>query len=183
MNDRSIQLVRASVKGDRTAYNTLIGDYTGLIYTMAFRMTGDHHMAEDLCQETFIKAWMSLGKLKKREAFPGWLATIGRRVCLNAIDKRNRKKEVSEEESEPATVDPVMPPSFDSTRVILEGAVAELPMQDRELITLSYFEELTSAEVARIMDLEPGTVRVYLKRAREKLKQKLKGREHELFEQ
>ena len=182
MNDRSIHLVRASVKGDRASYDALVRDYTGFVYTMAFRMTADHHLAEDLCQEIFIKAWMSLGKLKKEEAFPGWLATIGRRICLNAIHKRNRKKEVAEEEAEPASVNPVMPPSFNATRTILEEAVAQLSLQDRQLITLSYFEELSSAEVAGIMAIPPATVRVYLMRAREKLKQKLKGREHELFD-
>ena len=182
MNDRSIQLVRASVKGDRASYDALVRDYTGFVYTMAFRMTGDHHLAEDLCQEIFIKAWMSLGKLKKHEAFPGWLATLGRRICLNAIKKRNRKKEVAEDEAEPAKVNPVMPSSFNAARVILEETVSRLSLQDRQLITLSYFEELSSAEVAGIMDLEPGTVRVYLMRAREKLRELLKGREHELFE-
>jgi RNA polymerase sigma factor (sigma-70 family) len=181
VNDRSIRLVRASVKGDRASYGVLVLDYTGFIYTMAFRMTGDHHLAEDLCQEIFIKAWMSLGKLKKAEAFPGWLATIGRRICLNAIDKRNRKREVAEEEAEPASVNPVMPPSFDAERIILEEAVSRLSLQDRELITLSYVEELSSAEVAGIMGLEPGTVRVYLTRAREKLRKILKGHENELF--
>lgn len=181
MNDRCIDLVRASAKGDSASYDALIRDYTGFIYTMAFRMTRDHHLAEDLCQEIFIKVWMSLGKLKKVEAFPGWLATIGRRTCLNAIDRRNRIKEVAEDEAAPASVGPVMPPSFDAARVILEEAVAQLSLRDRQLITLSYFEELSSVEVADIMDIEPGTVRVYLTRAREKLRKMLEGRKDELF--
>lgn len=153
-----------------------------MIYTMAFRMTRDHHLAEDLCQEIFTKAWANLKKLRKPEAFPGWIAAIGRRSCLNAIEKRNRKKEVPEGESKPARIDPVMPSSFDASRIILEEAVARLSLQDRELITLSYFEELSSAEVAGIMNLEPGTVRVYLMRAREKLRKLLEGRENELFD-
>lgn len=181
MNDRSIRLARAAVKGDSASYEALIRDYTGFVYTMAFRMTGDHHLAEDLCQEIFIKAWMNLKKLRKAEAFPGWLAAIGRRCCLSTIEKRNRKKEVAEECAEPASVNPVMPPSFDTARIILEEAVSRLSLQDRQLITLSYVEELSSAEVAEIMDLEPGTVRVYLMRAREKLKKMLEGRKDELF--
>ncbi len=182
MSDRSIRLVRAAAKGDRGSYGVLVRDYTGFVYTMAFRMTGDHHLAEDLCQEIFLKAWMNLGKLKKPEAFPGWLATIGRRICLGAIEKRNRKKEVAEAEAEPAGVPPVMPASFGSARALLEEAVARLSLQERQLITLSYFEGLSSAEVARIMDLEPGTVRVCLMRAREKLRNLLEGRKDELFD-
>jgi RNA polymerase sigma factor (sigma-70 family) len=182
VNDRAIHLVRSSIKGDRASFDALVRDFTGFIYTMAFRMTGDHHLAEDLSQEIFIKAWMSLGKLKTHEAFPGWLATIARRTCLNTIEKRNRKNEVAEEDADPASVSPVMPASFNPARTILEETVAQLSLQDRQLITLSYFEELSSAEVAEIMDLEPGTVRVYLTRAREKLRKRLKGREHELFD-
>lgn len=182
VNDRSIQLVRAAVKGNKASYNALVRDYTGLIYTMAFRITGDHHLAEDLCQEIFLKAWIKLSKLKKVEAFPGWLTTIGRRTCLNAIDRRNRKKEITEDQVEPASVTPVMPPSFDASRVILEEAVSLLSLQDRQLITLSYFEELSSTEVAEIMGIEPGTVRVYLARARKKLRNMLEGRKHELFD-
>lgn len=182
VNDRSIGLVRAAVKGDSRSYEKLVKDYSGLIYTMAFRMTGDHHLAEDLCQDTFTKAWLNLKKLRKHEAFPGWIAAIGRRICLNAIEKRGRKKEVAEESAEPASVNPVMPPSFNASRVILEEAVARLSLRDRELITLSYFKELSSGEVAEIMDIEAGTVRVYLTRAREKLRNMLEGRQDELFE-
>jgi len=75
-----------------------------------------------------------------------------------------------------------MPASFDATRIILEQAISQLSQQDRQLIILSYYDELTSSEVAEIMDIPAGTVRVYLMWAREKLRQKLEGRENELFE-
>jgi RNA polymerase sigma-70 factor (ECF subfamily) len=74
-----------------------------------------------------------------------------------------------------------MPASFNAARTILEEAIAKLPLQDRQLITLSYFDERSSAAVAEIMELEPGTVRVYLSRAREKLRKLVEGRKDELF--
>lgn len=181
MSDPSTHLVQEAIKGDREVYGLLVKKYAGLVYTMAFRMTADHHLAEDLSQEIFTKAWLKMERLKKPEAFPGWLVTIARRSCLNAIERRSRKNEVVEDEAVPASVNPEMPPSFDSARIILEAAIARLSLQDRQLITLSYFEELSSAEVAEIMDLEPGTVRVYLTRAREKLRNMLEGRKDELF--
>ena len=183
MNDRSIRLARAAAKGDQTAYGVLVRDHSGLVYSMAFRMTADHHLAEDLYQEIFTKAWMQLPKLKRPEAFSGWVAAIARRTCLTAIEKRRRAREVPDEDHAEPSVQPEMPPAFDPARVVQEEAIARLRLRDRELITLSYFEDLSSAEVAEIMGLEPGTVRVYLMRAREKLKALLKGREHELFEQ
>jgi RNA polymerase sigma factor (sigma-70 family) len=181
VNEATARLVQDAIKGDSDSYGILIKSYTGFVYTMALRMTQDHHMAEDLCQETFMKGWIKLKRLKEHEAFPGWIATIARRTCLNAIEKRNRKKEVGEEESVLVNLNPTMPPSYHPARVILEEAISRLSLRDRQLITLSYFQELSSAEVANIMDIPSGTVRVYLMRAREKLKAILKGRENELL--
>ncbi len=181
MNEATTRLLKDAIRGDRDSYGILIKDYTGFIYTMALRMTQDHHMAEDLCQETFIKGWIKLKSLKKHEAFPGWITTIARRTCLNAIDKRNRQREVGEEESALEKLNPTLPPSYSPARIILEEAIYRLSLRDRQLITLSYFEELSSDEVAEIMDISAGTVRVSLMRAREKLKVILKGRENELL--
>jgi len=129
-----------------------------------------------------MKGWIKLRKLKKYEAFPGWIASIARTTCLNAIEKRNRMLEVGEEESVLENLDPAMPTCYAPDRVILEEAIARLSLRDRQLITLSYFQELSSPEVAGIMDIPVGTVRVYLLRARAKLKEILKGRENELFD-
>ena len=181
MNDAAVSLVRAAARGDQNAYSDLIKEYTGFVFTIAFRMTNDYHMAEDLSQEIFVKSWMKLDRLANPAAFPGWLATIARNTCLSSIGKRNRKHEVGEEEAGLDHLNPVMPPSYNPSRVILEAAIARLSMQDRELITLSYFQELSSAEVAAIMNIPAGTVRVYLMRARQKLKDILKGKEDELF--
>ena len=144
VNEATARLVRDAIRGNRDSYGILIQTYTGLIYTMALRMTQDHHMAEDLCQETFIKGWIKLKSLKKQEAFPGWIATIARRTCLNAIDKRNRKKEVGEEESALENLNPTLPPSYNPSRVVLEEAIYRLSLRDRQLITLSYFQPLPS---------------------------------------
>lgn len=169
------------MKGSRDSYGTLVLNYTGFVYSMALRMTGDHHMAEDLCQEAFLKGWLKLKKLSDPAAFPGWISTIARRVCLNAIEKKKRKMELGEEESVLVNLNPTFPESYDPSRRILEEAIVQLPLQDRELITLCYFRELDSGEVAEVLGIPPGTVRVYLHRARNRLKEILKGRENELL--
>ena len=181
MNEATARLVQDAIKGNRDSYGILIKNYTGFIYTMALRMTQDHHLAEDLCQETFIKGWIKLKSLKKHEAFPGWIAAIARRTCLNAIEKRNRKKEVGAEESVLENLNPSLPPSYSPARIVLEEAISRLSLRDRQLITLSYFQELSSAEVAEILDISAGAVRVSLMRARENLKELLKGKENELL--
>ncbi len=181
MSETTTKLVQAAIKGNRDSYGILVKNYTGFVYTMAIRMTGDHHMAEDLCQDTFVKGWLKLSKLQEPAAFPGWIATIARRTCLNAVEKRSRKMEVGEEDAVLVNLNPTLPSSYNPTRVILEEAVAQLSLRDRQLITLCYFEELSSSEVAEVMEIPAGTVRVYLLRARAKLKEILKERENELL--
>ena len=181
MKEADRRLVEAAMNGDSHAYGVIVGNYTGFIYSMALRMTSDHHLAEDLCQEIFLRGWMKLRALQDPAAFPGWIAALSRRQCLNAIANRSRKQEVGEEESELERLNPTLPDFGDSPRRILEEAIALLPLRDREIVTLCYFQELTSPEVAGVLGISEGSVRVYLHRARSKLKEILKGREHELM--
>ncbi len=181
MNEVAVKLVKSAACGNRDSYGILVKNYTGFVYTMALRMTGDHHLAEDLCQDVFLKGWLKLSRLREPAAFPGWIAAIARRTCLNAVEKRNRKMEVGEEEAVLVNLNPTLPTAYDSSRIILEEAVSQLSLRDRQLVTLCYFKELTSAEVAEIMEIPPGTVRVYLLRARARLKDLLEERKDELI--
>jgi len=175
------KLVQSAAGGNRDSYGTLVKNYTGFVYTMALRMTGDHHMAEDLCQDIFLKGWLKLNRLREPAAFPGWIAAIARRTCLNAVEKRNRRMETSGVDEFLDNLSPSFPVAYDGSRIILEKAVSQLSFRDRQLVTLCYFEELTSSEVAEIMEIPPGTVRVYLSRARARLKELLIERKDELI--
>jgi len=181
MNEVAAKLVQSAAGGNRESFGILVKNYTGFVYTMALRMTGDHHLAEDLCQDIFLKGWLKLNKLREPAAFPGWIAAIARRTCLNAVEKRNRKMEVGEVEAVLVNLNPTLPAAYDSSRVILERAVSQLSLRDRQLVTLCYFQELTSVEVAEIMEIPHGTVRVYLLRARARLKELLMERKDELI--
>ncbi len=181
MNDRGLELVRSAMAGSRDSYGLLVMDFTGFVYTMALRLTGDHHMAEDLCQDIFLKGWLRIRDLKDPGAFPGWIATLARRTCLTALEKRRRRMELQEGEADLENLNPSFPEYFDPARRILEEAMMRLTLQERELLTMCYFQEMDSVEAGEIAGLPPGTVRVYLHRARKKLYDMLKGRENELL--
>ncbi len=167
--------------GDPDAFEALVKEYCGLVHALAFRMTGDLHLAEDICQETFTRVWQKIGGLRDPEAFPGWLVSIARRVCLDELERRNRRMEAGEEEIRLENVNPSMPADFDDKRRILEEAMARLALRDRQLLTLSYHRDLSSEEVGIMLGMSPGSVRVGLHRARERLCELLKGREDELL--
>jgi RNA polymerase sigma-70 factor (ECF subfamily) len=107
--------------------------------------------------------------------------SITRRICLDELEKRNRRMEAGGEELLLENANPTMPPDFDGKRRILEEAMALLPIRDRQLLTLSYHRDLSSDEVGIILGMSPGTVRVGLHRARERLCGLLKGKEDELL--
>ncbi len=169
------------MRGCGESYGALVKDFNGFVYSLALRMTGDHHMAQDVCQETFLRAWLKLKTLTEPSAFPGWISTTARRTCLNALEKRHRRMELGEDEVVLGNLNPTLPESFDPSRRILEEAILRLPLRDREIVTLCYFDQLEPAEVARVLEIPPGTVRVYLHRARKRLFDILKGRENELL--
>jgi len=175
------QLVEAAMKGNPDSYGVLVRNYTGFVYSMALRMTGDHHMAEDLCQDIFMRGWVKLKSLQDPSAFPGWISTLARRACLNAIERKNKRMELGEDEAVLENLNPTLPLSCDPSRRILEEAIAQLPLRDRELITLCYFQDLNSTEVAEVLGIPPNTVRVYLHRARTGLKELRTGRENVLL--
>jgi RNA polymerase sigma factor (sigma-70 family) len=152
VNHETVKLVRSAAGGNRDSYGTLVKNYTGFVYTMALRITGDHHLAEDLCQDIFLKGWLKLNKLREPAAFPGWISAIARRTCLNAVEKRNRKMEVGEVEAVLVNLNPTLPAVYDSSRIILERAVSQLSLRDRQLVTLCYFQELTSVEVQKLWE-------------------------------
>lgn len=89
--------------------------------------------------------------------------------------------EAGEEEIRLENVNPSMPADFDDKRRILEEAMARLALRDRQLLTLSYHRDLSSEEVGIMLGMSPGSVRVGLHRARERLCELLKGREDELL--
>ncbi len=179
--EHTLGLVALARDGDSPAFEALVKEYCGLVHSLAFRMTGDAHLAEDMCQETFTRVWQKIRSLRDPEAFPGWLVSITRRICLDEMEKRNRRMEAGGEEMLLENANPTMPPGFDEKRRILEEAMALLSMRDRQLLTLSYHRDLSSDEVAIILGMSPGSVRVGLHRARERLCALLKGREDELL--
>jgi RNA polymerase sigma-70 factor (ECF subfamily) len=181
ISEHALGLVAMARDGSSHAFEELVKEYCGLVHSLAFRMTGDAHLAEDMSQETFTRVWQKIGNLRDPRAFPGWLASITRRICLDELEKRNRRMEAGGEELLLENANPTMPPDFDGKRRILEEAIALLPMRDRQLITLSYHRDLSSDEVGIILGMSPGTVRVGLHRARERLCGLLKGKEDELL--
>jgi RNA polymerase sigma-70 factor (ECF subfamily) len=157
----------------------LITIHKGLVFTIALRMTNDYHASEDLTQETFIKVFLNIKKVKNAEHFKPWICTITRNVVRDYFRKAKRKRTVSFEEVK----DFHGHSNIENTKrsVIIQDALAKLVDRDRMLLTLTYFNGLSLRQVARAMKMSENNVKVCVHRARKRLRNHLEGYENELL--
>ena len=96
MRNDDVVLVRHTLAGDETAFATLVEKYRKQVHTLAWRTIGDFHIAQDITQETFLKAHQKLGVLKDPQRFSGWLNAIATRLCLAWFREKRLSVQLSE---------------------------------------------------------------------------------------
>ncbi len=176
--------VRLACEDNRQAFGRLIDDYGGLVHTLLLRMVHDRDTALDLAQDTFVKAWSRLRSLRNHASFPSWICSTARRTALDHLRRKKVRKEVSmSEESFVERADERESVLSAEGLALLEQAVCKLSERDRQLITLAYWKELSFTDVGRIMGIPEPNVRVYLHRARKRLREYLRGHENEFLQQ
>ncbi|MCS6862886.1 MAG: sigma-70 family RNA polymerase sigma factor [Abditibacteriales bacterium] len=180
------QLVQRCRAGDRTAFNELVSRHYRGIYRLTLRMVGNLTDAEDLTQETFVKAYAALAQFNMAQKFTTWLYAIAVHLCIDHARKR-RVPTVSweEENDEGSTIslldrlpddapqpDEVVERADLSMRV--RQAMLSLPPKYRAVVLLRHIEGLRIEEIAKTLDMPLGTVKTNLFRARKILEKKLK---------
>jgi RNA polymerase sigma-70 factor (ECF subfamily) len=178
-------LVRRCLKDDPDAFRFLVERYQGEVYGLALRVLGRAEDAEDLTQETFLRAFRALGRYDPTRPFGAWLHTIAARLCIDH-HRRNRAKLVSLTQPEEGTAgeertieleDPADRPDEEAEKSELarrlDALVQELPPDSRTAILLRHQQDLPYEEIARVLGVPIGTVKARIHRARIMLKQKL----------
>ena len=178
------EIIERVVAGDNDAFGLLVDKYQTKVYNLALRMCGNEDDAYDLAQDAFVRAWRSLGSFQFESAFSTWLFRLTSNICLDFLRAKKRRAAVSltmsgddEEETQLDVPDPAMGPeeaaiASEDRRLLLE-ALNALPADQRQIITLRAINDLSYAEIARILDLQEGTVKSRLSRARTALRNKL----------
>jgi RNA polymerase sigma-70 factor (ECF subfamily) len=161
---------RRAQSGCPDAFAALVDEYGPRILHYLRRWTGNEHDAEDLTQETFLKAYRGLARCSHVRALNGWLFTIARRTALNFQRARQCRpwpvQELSQELEEPRDLE------SDAGDRLWEMARA-LPHEYFEVLWLRYGEDLSVSEVARVLGISGLNVRVRLHRARRQLRGQL----------
>jgi RNA polymerase sigma-70 factor (ECF subfamily) len=166
MDERAI-LARATA-GDPVALGSIVKTYQSRIRGFALRLTaGDHALADDLAQDTFIEAFRKLRQYRAEGTFVGWLYRIAYSRFL--MDRRRRKTSSADDAPEPSAENE----TGDMARLDLERAMARISPEERAALTLCYALGHSNEEAAAILSLPLGTVKSHILRGREKLKRLL----------
>ena len=179
-------LVQRAQAGERLAFELLVTKYQRKLFRLVLRMVGDASEAEDVVQETFIKAYRALQQFRGESAFYTWLYRIAINAARNSLEQRGRRLPsqtgtISEDdetfEVEDYLNDSDTPESLLLNKEIVQTvnqAMLELPDELRTALTLREMEGLSYDDIALAMNCPIGTVRSRIFRARESIAEKIR---------
>lgn len=182
------EVVALARSGAETAYRELVRRYERPIFSLVYRMVRDRELAEDLSQETFIKALNALDSYRPEYKFSSWIFKIANNAAIDQL--RRRELDTLSLEGSPHAVTPEAveatalqigargESALDAVASIelggeIEKAIAQLRPEYRSCILLRHVEGYAYEEIAQILDLPLGTVKTYIHRARHELRRAL----------
>ena len=179
MKNDDAQLIQRVLAGDDTAFSTLVKKYQKPVHALAWRKVGDFHIAEEITQDTFLKAYQKLAMLKEPQRFLSWLYVIATNLCKAWLRKK-RLHTQSLENTENMTLEKATYSGYviseneqtaiEAQREVVKALLAKLQESERTIVTLRYFGEMSSAEIGEFLGVSANTVRSRLRRAQQRLK-------------
>jgi RNA polymerase sigma-70 factor (ECF subfamily) len=174
-------------RGDPDAFRVLVDRHARPVFRLAFRITGNESDAEDVVQETFLKAWKQIGKFDGRATFGTWLHRICANCALDHFRARKRKQDlqvVPRAESNGHGTDPLARVATDApsperlalssqVTAILGPALGELSEMERAAFVLRHYEGLGIEEISAALGVQPGAAKHSVFRAVQKLRRAL----------
>lgn len=173
MGDTDYDLVLQSQNGNPAAFELLIRNHQRMIHSLTFRMTGSSADAEDLAQETFLRAYEQLGSFRGQAKFSTWLYRIAVNNCLNWRQSETRRCRLHAncaEEMSAAHGTNGTTPAGDQANQLVQSALLKLSAKQRAAIVLTIYDGLNHAEAANILGCSESTISWRVFAARRKLK-------------
>ena len=166
-------LVRRAQDGELAAFEDLFITHQGRVYALCLRMTSDPSRAEDLTQDTFVRAWQKLGTFRAESSFSTWLHRIAVNTVLTELRSQGHWNDRLVDGEEAFARQPAPRRRHAVQAIDLERAVAELPPQARLVFMLHDVEGYRHREIAEITGLAEGTSKAHLHQARKRLRKVL----------
>ena len=178
MRNGTTELIQRILEGDDTAFTHLVRNYQKQVHAYIWRRIGDFHIAEDITQEIFLQAYRKLATLKNPSQFPGWLYAIANRRCIAWLRKKRLQTDPLEE-MDIAAIERTAYSKYvaaaqaesaaEAKRELVNNLLTKLKAQDRNMLKLHYLSEMTYAEIGELLGVSADTVRIRVRRARERL--------------
>ena len=167
-----VQDVHKSKNGDADAFRRLVEQHQGHVSKLIWRFTRDKNSHQELVQETFVEAYLSLHSYKMQAPFEHWISRIATRVGYRYWKQLKRHPHVSLQDNDWDQIVEKQPESIspDGAAEIVHRCLAELPPRDRLILTLRYLEQCDVEETARRSGWSKSLVKVQTFRAKQKLK-------------
>ena len=178
------RMIKQCKHNNREAYNTLFKNYEAYIYTICYRYTNSQEDALDLLQDVFIKIYQSIGKFEEGRPLLPWIKRITVNTCLNHVRSHKMpllslQQSIDEDEN---TLENMIADDTDvattvvlaDTKAVLQQTIAGLPAEMKLAIILRHVDGMSYQEIGKTMSAPVGTIKTYLHRGRNILREKLK---------
>ena len=179
--EEEARLVQAAQAGDANAFTAIVQLHQRRVYALVYALTRVHEDADDLAQETFVRAWQALDRFRVGEPLYPWLARIARNLTYSLFRTRKRRPETSIEPLVEAGFqwgvddDPAEHAAHEETQSRLNAAFAELSEDHQAVLELRVLKGLSYDEIAKELGVPAGTVMSRLSRARTELRSRLES--------
>ncbi len=177
------ELVARAKTGDSAAFEQLLVQNQNRVFSLAFRMVGDREDAADLAQEAFLKAWTGLPAFQGNSSFATWVYRLTTNVCIDFLRKQQHRRSIqpvaapedAESWTEPADVsqDPQHRLEERERSQALDRGLQALPAHHRQVLVMREMGGLSYQEIAQTLELDLGTVKSRIARARSALRKHL----------
>ena len=176
-------LITKFKQGDEKSFEYLVERYQHKIYNTTFRILGNHDDALDLAQETFIRVYNNLNTFKGKSTFSTWLFKISTNICRDELRKRQTRistYNLSEADHQKTSYqksnehqDPEKISLKNELNKNIQVKIEQLPSEQKTILVLREFQDLSYAELSEVLDISMGTVKSRLSRARKALRSEL----------
>ena len=179
MKHDDAELIQRVLDGDDAAFSTLVKKHQKPVHALAWRKTGDFHIAEEITQDTFLKAYQNLSTLKEPQKFAGWLYVIATNYC-KMWRRKKRLSTQSLEDTNSAELEKAAYSGYviaenerttaEAQREVVKKLLAKLQESDRIVVTLYYLGGMTYEEISEFLGVSVSAIKNRLYRARQRLK-------------
>ena len=166
------ELVRKSAAADKSAFAELVAQHRSYVVALAYRLSGDTALAEDIAQDVFVRVWQALPGFRAQSTFRTWLY---RMTSNTAVDQLRRARPTTDVGKLPLSTTGSLEGQAmrDEQRQVVQKAILRLPLNVRLALILQEYEGLSYQEAASVLAIPIGTVMSRLNYARERLRQDL----------